>query len=102
MPQMANPKNRMAIAILAAILIVMLNFAYASENDILELKKLIASFDDPKITSQDLAFYLLTHNFDAKPMGDYVELNLNGANYRLIPNGDKPGLCDILPANSPP
>ncbi|MDQ1261777.1 MAG: hypothetical protein QG575_958, partial [Euryarchaeota archaeon] len=44
--------------------------------------------------------FLLTHNFDAKPMGDYVELNLNEATYKLIPNGDKPGLCDISPAIS--
>jgi hypothetical protein len=72
----------------------------ASGNNINELEKQISSFDDPRITVQDLAFFLMTHNFDAKPMGDYVELNLNGTLYKLVPNGKKPGLCDISPAIS--
>ena len=101
MPQMLNAKKRIVFAILAFILIGMLHFASSSENDIIELKRLIFSFDDPKITSQDLAFFLLTHNLNAKPVGDYVELDLNGAKYKLIPNGGKPGLCDILPSDSP-
>lgn len=100
MAQMAYAKKRIVFAVLAFILIGLLHFASASENDISELKMLISSFDDPKITAQDLAFFLLTHNFNAKPMGDHVELDLNGAIYKLIPNRDKPGLCDILPSDS--
>ena len=46
---------------------------------------------------QDLAFYLVTHNYDAAPRGGYVELQLDGVSYRLVPNGNKPGLCDISP-----
>jgi hypothetical protein len=99
---MAYAKKRFVFAILAFILIGLPHFASALENDISELKSLISSFDDPKITAQDLAFFLLTHNFNAKPMGDYAELDLNGAIYKLIPNGNQPGLCDILPADSPP
>lgn len=53
-----------------------------------------------KLRFKTWAFFLLTHNFDAKPMDDYVELNLNGAIYKLTPNCDMPGLCDISPAIS--
>jgi hypothetical protein len=95
-----NPKIRARGIILIFILIGLLQTASASGNDITELKERIFSFDDPKITVQDLAFFLLTHNFDAKPMGDYIELKLNGTIYKLIPNGDKPGLCNISPAIS--
>jgi hypothetical protein len=100
MARRINPKIRARGIILIFILIGSLQTASASGNDITELKERIFSFDDPKITIQDLAFFLLTHNFDAKPMGDYVELKLNGTIYKLIPNGDKPGLCDISPAIS--
>ncbi|HPS91910.1 MAG TPA: hypothetical protein PKV33_07125 [Methanothrix sp.] len=101
MSQMAYAKKRIVFAILAFILIGLLHLSSASENDLSELKRLTFSFDDPKITSQDLAFFLLTHNFNAKPMREYVELDLNGVIYKLIPNRDKPGLCDILPSDSP-
>jgi len=100
MAQMINPKVRIIFVILIFILVGLLHTAPASENDTSELRVLIFSFDDPRISVQDLAFFLLTHNFNAKPMGDYVELNLNGSIYKLIPNGDKPGLCYISPAIS--
>jgi hypothetical protein len=77
------------------ILIGLLHAASASSSDISELKGFISSFDDPKITVQDLAFYLVTHNYDAAPRDGYVELKLDGESYRLVPNGNAPGLCDI-------
>jgi len=98
MAQIINPTIRIIFVILIIIFPGLLHTASASGDDISDLRARIFSFDDPRITVQDLAFFLLTHNFDAKPMGDYVELNLNGAIYKLIPNGDKPGLCDISPA----
>ena len=42
-----------------------------------------------------LAFFLATHNYDAVPRGNHVDLNLNGKVYQLYPNGDAPGLCNI-------
>jgi hypothetical protein len=75
----------------------LLQTAASYGNDLAELKSRITSFDDPKITIQDLAFLLVTHNFDAAPMGDCVELESNGTIYKLTPNGDNPGLCDISP-----
>jgi hypothetical protein len=97
---MMHPKIWMTLLLLMSFFLGLLHAASASGNDITELKELISSFDDPKITVQDLAFFLVTHNINAKPMGDYVELNLNGTIYKLVPNSNKPGLCDILPVVS--
>jgi hypothetical protein len=99
MARIINLKIRAKSIILIFIFIGLLQTATAYENDIIELKARISSFDDPKITVQDLAFLLVTHNFNAAPMGDYVELKLDGTTYKLTPNGDKPDLCDISLAN---
>ena len=65
-------------------------------DDLVGLNQLISSFEDQLIDSQDLAFFLATHGYDAVPKGKHVEVTLSGAVYRLIPNGEKPGLCDII------
>lgn len=67
----------------------------ASDGDISDLREAISSFDDPRMTSSDLAFYLATHGYDAVPEEGYVVLVLKGSTYNLIPNGERPGLCDI-------
>ena len=64
-------------------------------DDLGRLNKLISSLEDPLIDSQDLAFFLATHNYDATPKGGYAEIKLNDAVYKLTPNGEKPGLCNI-------
>jgi hypothetical protein len=86
-------KTMMAICIIA----VSLNsgMAFGENENISGLKNLITSFDDRGINSQDLAFFLVTHNYDATPAGNHVEVKLNGEVYLLTPNGDLPGLCDI-------
>ena len=83
--------------ITACIIMVSLNTASALGGDISDLKKLISTNDDTRTNSQDLAFFLATHNYNAEPEDSYVELNLNDKIYKLTPNGDKPGLCDIMP-----
>ena len=85
------------LAIMAVcILMVVINTASAVGEDISDLKKLISNNEDMRINSQDLAFFLATHNYNAVPRDGYVELNLNGKIYKLIPNSEKPGLCDII------
>ena len=79
----------------ACILMAFMNTASAMGEDISDLKKLISGNEDTRMNSRDLAFFLATHNYDAVPRGGYVELNLNGIIYKLIPNGVKEGLCDI-------
>jgi hypothetical protein len=44
---------------------------------------------------EGLAFVLATHGFDATPKSSYVEIRLHNEIYKLIPNGNKPGLCDM-------
>ncbi len=48
-----------------------------------------------EISAEDLAFYLVTHEFDAKPKEGYVEVGLEGRICKLTPNGSAPGLCSI-------
>ncbi|HNX38983.1 MAG TPA: hypothetical protein PKK11_00255 [Methanothrix sp.] len=65
-------------------------------NDLSDLRALISAYEDTRISVRDLAFYLVSHNYDAAPKDGYVQLLLDGKIYRLTPNGDAPGLCDIL------
>lgn len=67
----------------------------ASKNTLTDLKSAISSFDDPHMDADDLAFYLATHDFDAKPRGSYVEVGIGEKICKLIPNGSAPGLCTI-------
>jgi hypothetical protein len=73
-----------------------MNTASAMGEDISDLKKLISGNEDTRMNSRDLAFFLVTHNYNAVPRDGYVELNLNGITYKLIPNSEKPGLCDVI------
>lgn len=86
------------VSTIIAICIIMVSFSTASAcgEDISDLKRLIESNEDTRMDSQDLAFLLATHNYNAMPKDGYAELNLNGKIYKLAPNGDKPGLCDIM------
>jgi len=71
--------------------------AALGDNDgIPSLRSLITSFDDPGMDANDLAFFLVTHNYDATPSGSFVEVKIDGKAFRLVPNGQKTGLCDIL------
>jgi hypothetical protein len=81
--------------ITACIIMISLNTASALGGDISDLKKLISTNEDTHMNSKDLAFFLATHNYNAMPRDSYVELNLNGEIYKLIPNGEKSGLCDL-------
>ena len=80
----------------ACILMAVMNTTSAMGEDISDLKKLISGYDDTRMNSMDLAFFLASHNYNAAPRYGYVELNLNGKIYKLIPNSKKPGLCDMI------
>jgi hypothetical protein len=43
---------------------------------------------------KDLAFFLVTHDFDAVPKKDHVEVHIDDAVYNLVPNGQYPGLAN--------
>lgn len=67
----------------------------ASDASLFDLKSSISGFDDPRMDAEDLAFYLVSHGFDASPKGGYVWVDLGGQIYKLIPNGSAPGLADF-------
>jgi hypothetical protein len=79
----------------ACILMACMNMASAASEDISDLKKLISSNEDTRMNSQDLAFFLATHNYRAIPRDGCVEVDLDGKICKLVPNGNKPELCDI-------
>ncbi|HPS92647.1 MAG TPA: hypothetical protein PKV33_10850 [Methanothrix sp.] len=83
----------MAICVIVVSLVPAI--AAGETENLSNLKSLLISFDDRNIDSQDLAFFLVTHNFDATPVGSKVEVKLDKKVYVLVPNGDNPGLCDI-------
>ena len=59
------------------------------------LIKLISDTEDPRMSVKDLAFLLVTHDFDAIPKKDYVEVRINDTVYELLPNGKYSGLANV-------
>ena len=88
-------KEICAISLLSIVLMLALPTVNASSEALSDLKSSISAFDDPRMDTQDLAFYLVTHGFDASPRGDYVEVHHGGQVYKLTPNGQAPGLASI-------
>ena len=88
-------KEISAIGIISIVIMLALPTVNASDNSLSGLKISISGFDDPRMNSDDLAFYLATHDFDATPKDGYVEVDLAGNVYKLTPNGSAPGLCSI-------
>ena len=88
-------KDFLAISLLSIVLMLALPIVSASGDALSDLKSSISAFDDPRMNTQDLAFYLVTHGFDATPKGGYVEANIDGKIYKLIPNGQEPRLASI-------
>ena len=79
------------------ILLVSISSVQLSEavTDKSELVKLISDNEDPLISMNNLAFLLVTHNFDAIPKKDFVEVRLDRTVYKLMPNGPYPGLANV-------
>ena len=88
-------KEISAICLISIVIMLALPTVSASKASLSDLKSTISFFDDPRMDAEDLAFYLVTHDFDAKPKGSYVEVGLEGSICKLTPNGPAPGLCSI-------
>lgn len=63
-----------------------------------DLLTLCSTNEDARMNVEDLAFLLVTHDFDAMPRGDYVEVRIDGSIYRMKPNAARAGLADIEPS----
>jgi hypothetical protein len=68
-----------------------LSFAEADNSALL---KLISQNEDSRMGVKDLAFFLVTHDFDAVPKKDFVEVHIDDTVYKLAPNGQYPGLAN--------
>ena len=84
--------------ILAIILILLTTLSFtalsSAADDYSALMKLISQNEDPRADVKDLAFFLVTHDFDAVPKKDHVEVRIDNTVYKLIPNGQYPGLAN--------
>jgi hypothetical protein len=80
------------LALLVPLSVAPLSSAVADRS---ELIKLITNNEDPIMNVNDLAFLLVTHDFDATPRKYFVEVNLNKTVYKLVPNGPYPGLANM-------
>jgi hypothetical protein len=77
------------------IAIISLSGFCAAVDDIAQLMSICNGYEDPHMDFYDLAFFLAVHGYNVVPAQDCVELNQNGTIYRLIPNGEEPGLCTV-------
>ena len=91
-----NFANPLILAI-TIILLTTLSFIALSSaaDDYSALMKLISQNEDPRSDVKDLAFFLVTHDFDATPKKDYVEVHIDDTVYKLVPNGRYPGLANV-------
>lgn len=64
------------------------------------LMELLYSYDDPLMTSLDLAFLLVTHGYNATPGDGFVVVVAGNSTYTLVPNGGQPGLAEISDSTS--
>ena len=63
------------------------------------LMTLISQNEDSRMGVKDLAFFLVTHDFDAVPKKDYVEVHIDDTVYKLVPNGQLSGLANVTVAS---
>ena len=83
------------VVVVLCIISATIGNAAGTPEDKSSLMELISNNEDVHMTVDDLAFFLVTHNFDATPKGSYVLVKLDGTAYKLVPNGDKPGLAEM-------
>ena len=85
--------------ILAIIFIILTSQSFtalsSASADNSALIKLISQNEDSRMGVKDLAFFLVTHDFDAVPKKDHVEVHIDDTVYKLVPNGQYPGLANV-------
>lgn len=60
-----------------------------------ELIKLVSQSCDARMTTNDLAFFLATHNYDAIPKDGYVQVKIDGTIYKIVSSGENSGMIDL-------
>ena len=62
------------------------------------LKVVISQYQDTQMTVDDLAFFLVTHNFNATPKDGYVQVTIDGTIYKAVPN-NATGIAELTIVN---
>ncbi len=86
--------SRRKSVLLIYILIYIISYG-AHGGDENDLWLMLSSYEDIGVTIKDLAFFLVTHGFDASPMETHVVVRLSGGEVYLTPNGASPRLADL-------
>ena len=60
-----------------------------------ELTKIISQGCVTHMTTNDLAFFLATHNYDATPKNGYVQVKVDGMIYKVVVGDENSGLANI-------
>jgi hypothetical protein len=72
-----------ALSLLSITIMLALPTVSASSDSFSDLKSSISGFDDPRMGTEDLAFFLVSHGFDARPKIGFVEVYLGGHTCKL-------------------
>ena len=86
------------MAALICIVFVSANPAIGAAAENCDLTEVISQFYDTHMTVEDLAFFLATHNFNATPKEGYVQVIVDGAIYKAVPNSTT-GLAELAIMN---
>lgn len=87
--------RRIAAIIAGCIMMISLNTVLAEDGSMAELKELISAREDTDISCDELASILTSFNYSAVVGDGNVIVIADGKALVLVPNGDRPGLCDI-------
>jgi hypothetical protein len=86
------------LAAFACYTIVFANPVSGAVDENLDLVKLVSQYNDPQMTTYDLAFFLVTHNYNAIPKDGYVQVNIDGTIFKAVPNSIT-GMADLTNMN---
>jgi hypothetical protein len=74
------------IATVICIMLALISPGSGTSNDKAALNQLIEENQNISMDTEEMAFFLATHGYDAAPMDGYVMINIDGEIYKLLPN----------------
>ena len=95
---MMRPIVSYLIAALICIVFVSANPAFGAVAENHDLTNVISQYHDTRMTVEDLAFFLATHNYNATPKDGYVQVIVDGTFYKAVPNSTT-GLAELTIMN---
>jgi hypothetical protein len=86
------------MAALICVVFVPANPAFGAVAENRDLTETISQYHDTHMTVKDLAFFLATHNYNAMPKENHVQVIVDGTIYRAVPNSTT-GLAELTIVN---